>query len=295
MTLVETAHAKINVALHVRRKRDDGYHEIETVFAFAQDGDTLAASEDDTLSLAITGPFANRLSTGDDNLVLRAAEALRRQHGVATGARLVLDKRLPVASGIGGGSADAAAALRLLGRLWDVPVDPALAPALGADVPACLLSRTAWADGFGHQLRPIAPDRLAGTAMLLVNPGVPISTAAVFAGWGGIDHGPLDAADPIAAAIAGRNDLEPPARRMAPVIDELLGCLKALPGVRLARMSGSGATCFALFEDASDRDRAAEFVRTAFPRAWLLATALRERERECERSTAAVAAGNSAA
>lgn len=275
MTLVETAHAKINLALHVRARRPDGYHEIETVFAFAQDGDLLSASADEGLSLAITGPFAEGLSAGPDNLVLRAAGALRLSHRVTTGARLVLDKRLPVSSGIGGGSADGAAALRLLSRLWEVPADPSLAPGLGADVPACLFSRTAWADGFGHQLRPIIPDKLAGTPLLLVNPGVPVSTAAAFSGWDGVDRGPLDARDPLAAAIGGRNDLEAPARAIAPVIGELLELLGGMAGARLVRMSGSGATCFALFEQAVDRDRASGAVREAYPAAWQLATALR--------------------
>ncbi|HEY0270620.1 MAG TPA: 4-(cytidine 5'-diphospho)-2-C-methyl-D-erythritol kinase, partial [Sphingomonas sp.] len=153
---VETAYAKINLALHVRRRRADGYHDIETLFAFCADGDRLSAAPAGDLRLEIEGPFAAGLSAGADNLVLRAAEALREAAGVTAGARLVLDKRLPVASGIGGGSADAAAALRLLARLWRVDLPDAdmhaIAAALGADVPACLVSRACRGDGRGDAL-----------------------------------------------------------------------------------------------------------------------------------------------
>ena len=181
MQFEEPAPAKINLALHVRGKLADGRHAIETVFAFCTDGDRLAASPSDDLSLAIQGQFAAELGKGDDNLVLRAAKALRDRAGVRCGAELVLTKDLPVASGVGGGSADAAAALRLLTRLWNL--DPAhasvIAPGLGSDVPACLLSLPARGQGAGDQLTVIDLSELSGTPVLL-----PQSASAAFDGGG---------------------------------------------------------------------------------------------------------------
>jgi 4-diphosphocytidyl-2-C-methyl-D-erythritol kinase len=270
----EEAYAKINLALHVRERRPDGYHRIETIFAFAEQGDRLRAEPGERLSLAVEGPFAASLAGEGDNLVLRAARALADRFGVTAGARLLLDKRLPVASGIGGGSADAAAALRLLVRFWDLPAPEedllAIARALGADVPACLLSRSVRGDGRGDDLRPWDGVGLAGTPLLLVNPGIALSTADIFARWDGIDRGPLPD-DP----AAGRNDLEAPAVALAPVVAELLAMLGASPGARLARMSGSGATCFALFENEAARDAAAAAIGAAHPGWWRLATRLR--------------------
>jgi 4-diphosphocytidyl-2-C-methyl-D-erythritol kinase len=274
----ETAHAKLNLALHVRRRRADGYHELETLFAFCADGDRLEAGPAETLTLSISGPFGEGLSTGPDNLVLRAAEALRAAAGVSAGAALALDKRLPVASGIGGGSADAAAALRLLVRLWKVEegaVDlHAIAAGLGADVPACLLSRTCRGEGRGDALRPIAAEQLVGMPVLLVNPRVAVPTGPVFARWDGIDRGALAEGDPLAVAETGRNDLEPPARALQPVIGDVVAALSAMPGVTLARMSGSGATCFALFADAAARDAAGSCLAAEHPQWWRLATVL---------------------
>lgn len=264
----ETAYAKINLALHVRAREADGYHRIETLFAFAEDGDLLRAEEADGLSLEITGPFAGALGNGPDNLVLRAAEAL----GAGRGAALTLDKRLPIASGIGGGSADAAAALRLLRRLWSLDVsDEALAgigAGLGADVPACVYSRLLRGDGRGDRLVP-AGEEWSATPLLLVNPGVAVPTGAVFRGWDGVDRGPLG--DP----LEGRNDLEGPALAIAPVIAEVLKALRDAPGVLLSRMSGSGATSFALFANEAARDAAADALRSAQPDWWQLATRLR--------------------
>ena len=264
----EIAPAKLNLALHVRAKRPDGRHDIETVFAFCTDGDRLSAEPADALTLVVTGPFAADLGPAEDNLVLRAARALQDAAGVAPGAAIHLDKRLPVASGIGGGSADAAATLRLLTALWNV--DPAhasaVAPALGSDVPACLLSLPARGEGAGDRLTPVDLGELAGRPVLLVNPRVPLSTAEVFAGWDGQDRGPLgDWRD-------GRNDLEPAAIARAPLVATVLAWLAAQPGTDFVRMSGSGATCFALFDSEAPRDAAA----TAVPREWWhLATALR--------------------
>ncbi len=278
MILSEPAYAKINLALHIRHRRDDGYHDLETLFAFCADGDVLDAEPAPGLSLTIAGPFGEGLSAGPDNLVLRAADALRAAAGVRAGAALRLDKRLPVASGIGGGSADAAAALRLLARPWDLPpgaVDlHGIAAGLGADVPACLLSRTCRGEGRGDELLPIAAPALAGRPLLLVNPRVAVPTGPVFAGWDRQDRGALGTGEPLAAALAGRNDLEPPARLLQPVIGEVVAALAEMSGVVLARMTGSGATCFALFEDAAARDAADRAIADRHTGWWRLATHL---------------------
>lgn len=273
----EIAYAKINLALHVRRRRDDGYHEIETVFGFCEHGDVLSAVAADTTSLTITGPFAHGLST-TDNLVIRAAEAFGRP------AYFHLDKRLPVASGIGGGSADAAAALRLLARLYDAPLPEAGAMLrLGADVPACLASGTMRGEGVGEKLRsgPV----VSGVPLLLVNPGVALATAAVFAGWDGVDRGPLPhveyACDFDYIYDCGsepprlRNDLVRPALAVAPVIGEVLAALYMQSDVLMTRMSGSGATCFATFADDAARDAAHDAISAAHPGWWLMASRLR--------------------
>ena len=275
----ETAYAKINLALHVRARMADGYHALETLFAFCADGDGLTAAPADDLSLVIEGPFGEGLSAGPDNLVLRAAEALRAATGVCAGAAIRLDKRLPVASGIGGGSADAAAALRLLARLWAITVPRetlhGIAAALGADVPACVASRACRGEGRGDALDFLDDAALAGVPVLLVNPRVAVPTGPVFARWDGVDCGALADGDPLAAALAGRNDLEPPARALQPVIGAVVAALVACGGVRLARMSGSGATCFALFDDVAVRDVADAAIAAAHPGWWRLATRLR--------------------
>jgi 4-diphosphocytidyl-2-C-methyl-D-erythritol kinase len=271
---VETAFAKINLALHVRRREDDGYHAIETLFAFAEDGDRLILT--DAPGLEATGPFAAALTEGD-NLVSRAADAYAALTGQPA-AGFILDKQLPVAAGIGGGSADAAAALRLLcARDGIDPCEPgirALAAGLGADVPACLLSRSVRGEKRGDSLVPLGAVP-AGIALLLVNPMRPLATGLVFAHWNGIDRGPLPDGDPIAAARAGRNDLEPAAIAILPVIGDILTWLAARDGVLLARMSGSGATCFALFDDAASRDRAADAIAADYPDWWLMRSRLR--------------------
>jgi 4-diphosphocytidyl-2-C-methyl-D-erythritol kinase len=271
----ESAPAKINLALHVRERMPDGYHRLETIFAFARDGDVVSAVDAPDLSLRIEGPFAAGLSAGSDNLVLRAAEALRRAAGIGAGAALTLTKNLPVASGIGGGSADAAAALRLVARLWkaDVLLEP-IAVALGADVPACLAGTTLRGEGRGEILRGVDGGNLSGMPLLLINPGVPVPTGPVFAGWDGVDRGALADGDPLEAARAGRNDLEPSAIVICPVIADLLAWLQQRRGTVLARMSGSGATCFALFDRAGDLADAYGEARRDWPDAWCLATAL---------------------
>ena len=279
--LTETAYAKINLALHIRGRRADGYHSLESLFVFAADGDLLRAEPARELCLTIEGPFAHGLESGADNLVLRAANALRERAGIANGARLVLDKRLPVASGIGGGSADAAATLRVLVRLWALSIDEVdlidIALSLGSDVPACLGSRTQWVGGRGEQLRDMQLEGLGRMPMLLVNPRIPLSTGPVFARWDGVDRGPLEPSDLAALIEQGRNDLEPAAIMLAPVIADVLAELRAQPGAQLVRMSGSGATCFALFADKAARNRARAAIAAAQPAWWTMATEISER------------------
>jgi 4-diphosphocytidyl-2-C-methyl-D-erythritol kinase len=269
----EVARAKINLALHVRGREPDGYHRLETLFAFAEEGDLLSVSPAQELGLRVTGPFAVDLSAGEDNLVLRAAHALRDRYDVETGAALLLDKRLPVASGIGGGSADAAAALRLLNRFWGIFAEEdallELARPLGADVPACVLSRSCLGTGRGDELAPYLGADMAGVPLLLVNPGAAVSTADIFRRWEGRDGGPLPA-DP----AHGHNDLEAPAIAAQPIIAEVIRELAASPGATLVRMSGSGATCFALFESQAARDAAQHRIAAARPGWWLLASRL---------------------
>lgn len=274
--IVDVARAKLNLALHVRARRPDGYHELETLFAFVADGDVLTVAQADTPSLAITGPFSAGLAGEGDNLVTRAIRLYAERIAPVPPLAVVLDKRLPVASGIGGGSADAAAMLRVLARLDGIAIDdPALvavAAALGSDVPACLAGVTAIGRGRGEALEPI--EGAPGTPVLLVNPGVGVSTASVFAGWDRIDRGAMPGGTAWAIALAGRNDLEAPARAVAPVIGEVLSALAAAPGARLVRMSGSGATCFALFGTVADRAAAAASIRGARPEWWCLETVL---------------------
>ncbi|GGA52837.1 4-(cytidine 5'-diphospho)-2-C-methyl-D-erythritol kinase [Sphingomonas psychrolutea] len=272
--ITELAPAKINLALHVRARRADGYHELETLFAFVVDGDTVTLAPG-PLSLAITGPFAAGLSGEGDNLILRAARAFATAFSLPEIGAFTLDKHLPVASGIGGGSADAAAALRALAKANAIRLDDPrlfdLAAALGSDVPACLLGRTALGEGRGERLHPL--DGPVGMPTLLVNPGVAVSTAAVFKGWDGVDRGAMPDGDALSLALAGRNDLEAPARRLAPVIDDVLTELGGGNPI-LARMSGSGATCFALYASAADRAAAAARIRAAQPSWWCLETRL---------------------
>jgi len=257
--LVEAAPAKVNLFLHVTGKRADGYHLLDSLAVFPAVGDMLhaAPARAGDLTLAIDGPFAPALRDDPDNLVLRAARALAARAGIAPCGALRLTKNLPVASGIGGGSADAAAALRLLARLWQVPAaDTTLAVALGADVPVCLARRATRMQGIGETLLP-AP-LLPRCGIILVNPGVAVATPAVFRARTGGFRPPanLPSAWPTPAAMARdlaelANDLEAPAISLAPVIGDVLAALRAQPNTLLARMSGSGATCFALCPDAT--------------------------------------------
>lgn len=274
--ITEPAPAKINLALHVRARRSDGYHELETLFAFCRDGDLLSVEEAAIDRLEIVGPFAEGLST-TDNLVLTALASMRSPpFGGVPPLSITLTKNLPVAAGIGGGSADAAAMIRLLDRTYVRNGDAkelVFANAhLGADVGACIVGRTRIGRGVGADLE-MAPDDLADCPVLLVNPGDPLTTGPVFKAWDGIDRGPLPAGSAREMALAGRNDLEQPAIKLCPVIADVLAALRSTDAW-LARMSGSGATCFALYASVADRAAAAARIRAAQPSWWCLETRL---------------------
>jgi 4-diphosphocytidyl-2-C-methyl-D-erythritol kinase len=277
------APAKINLMLHVGDRRLDGFHALESLVVFADAGDMLNFEASDTLSLKVEGPFAMGLDGEGDNLVLRAARALAEYLGrEATGA-ITLTKNLPVASGIGGGSADAAAALRGLARLWGA--DPyaedlrSVAEALGSDVPVCVACRPAWMEGRGELLSPAK--KMPTSQMVLVNPGVAVPTGRVFAGLrtrrgvSAIEHPVFERETWTLVEFLKEtgNDLEAPALAIAPVIGEVLAALRAQPGAMLARMSGSGATCFALFgdDDAGAAPNAAQALKAAHPDWWITA------------------------
>lgn len=277
----ETGWAKINLALHVRGRRADGYHDIETLFAFVDDGDGIDAEFADADSLTIDGDFAEGLTAGEDNLVRRVLTLLRTRYGAdrVPPLAVTLTKRLPVAAGIGGGSADAAAMARLVRRhflpeLGDAQLARLVAP-LGADIAACVASATCLGTGTGEELSPVPELKLSGTPVLLVNPRQPVATGPVFAAWDGIDRGPLfTGADLRAQLFAGRNDLQRPATAQCPAIVDVLTELGALRPW-LARMTGSGATCFALFDAPAERDAAAAYLARSRPHWWQMAGALR--------------------
>jgi 4-diphosphocytidyl-2-C-methyl-D-erythritol kinase len=281
--LEECAPAKVNLALRLTGRRPDGYHELDSIVAFTAWADRLSFTPDRRLALEVSGPFASALADQTDNLVLRAARQLAEHAGCPPHVRIALDKRIPVAAGLGGGSADAAAALRGLSRLWRLGLQDAdllpLALDLGADVPVCLRSAPARMVGIGERLVPI---ELPVLDLVLANPNHAVSTAQVFAGLGAIaptlrpeEPIPAASADLLAWLRARGNDLEAPARRLAPVIGEVLAALGAQPGCRLARMSGSGATCFGVFDDGQAAARAARAMRQARPLWWVISTATR--------------------
>jgi 4-diphosphocytidyl-2-C-methyl-D-erythritol kinase len=280
------APAKINLYLHVTAKRADGYHTLDTAIAFAGIGDQITARPGDNLQLEIDGPFAAALlavtNNSSDNLVLKAAYALADYAGVPANAHISLTKNLPIAAGIGGGSADAAASIKALAALWHIPWDEGamhkLAATLGADVPMCLAGRTAFAGGIGERLSP-AP-ALPACGILLVNPGAALSTPDVFAARTGdfsdaarFTEPPIGAAGLAQILAARRNDLTDPATALAPVIGDVLAALDA-GGAHLARMSGSGATCFGLFDDLGAAETAAETLQADHSDWWVTATTL---------------------
>jgi len=272
------ARAKINLFLHVTGRRSDGYHLLDSLAVFADVHDAIEAQPSDTLSLTIDGPFGQALAAESDNLVLRAARALAEAAGTRPAAALRLTKNLPVASGIGGGSADAAATLRALSALWNIAIPPALPASLGADVPVCMASRACRMQGIGEILAP-AP-ALPPCGLVLVNPGVAVSTPAVFRARAA-DFSPaadLPSAWPDAAAMAEdlarlTNDLQPPAEALCPAITEVLTVLRAHSACLLARMSGSGATCFGLMQTPAQAEQTA--LALARPGWWCWGGSLR--------------------
>ncbi len=281
MPVAAFAPAKVNLYLHVTGRRVDGYHLLDSLVAFADIGDRITAEPSAALSLAVAGPEAGNLcAVGGDNLVLRAARLLADHAGIATGAALHLEKNLPVAAGIGGGSSDAAATLRALCALWRVSLGEPdllkLGARLGADVPACLCGRAVWVEGIGEIVEPAAALPPAG--ILLANPRQPLPTAAVFAARCGPFGAPGRFA-PMPAGAVGlgqilalrRNDLTDAAIALVPETADVLAGLAGLPGALIARMSGSGATCFALFADRAAAERARATVAVAQPRWWCAA------------------------
>jgi len=274
------APAKVNLTLLVTGKRPDGYHLLDSLVAFAGIGDTITARAADALTLIVDGPTAASLPEGE-NIVIKAARLLAEAAGVPLAAEIHLTKRLPVAAGIGGGSADAAATLNALSRLWQIELPPermqALALSIGADVPVCLAGRPTRMEGVGEVLTP-AP-ALPPAWLVLVNPLVPLSTPSVFkartASFSTPDpltHSPADAHALAEALGARRNDLTAPAIALLPLVGEMLAAIAAQPDCLLARMSGSGATCFGLFADEATA-RAAAAALSAHQPGWWVAPA----------------------
>ncbi len=281
------AAAKINLYLHVAGRRDDGYHHLDSLVAFAGVHDTITLAAAPDLSLVIEGPYADGLPTGDANLVLKAASRLRRASGFAGGAVIVLEKKLPAAAGLGGGSADAAAVLGGLVRLWGLDADAVgledLGLAIGADVPVCLFGQAAFVGGIGERINR-AP-ALPAAWLVLVNPGVALSTRAVFkahqqinkgggSGTGRFDDSPATASVLAEILNTRKNDLGEAAIGLQPVIGDVLDALQGCEEVLLARMSGSGATCFGLFAEAGGAARAAAELSQRYPGWWVRATPL---------------------
>lgn len=278
----EDAFAKINLTLRILGRREDGYHELRSLVSFARLGDRVTAAAADNFSLEVTGPFAKGLEGEADNLVLRAARALRGLTGVTAGAHLTLEKNLPVASGIGGGSADAAATLRALLRLWDVTPEEtalaALAASLGADVPVCLFSSSALIWGIGEKIEPLPLPR---SWFVLVNPRFVLHTSAVFRELGAPvlpeapDAPPLPAFanldDVVRWAREEGNGLEAPAIGIASRIGEVRKAIAGTADCLLARMSGSGATCFGLYPSEEAAREAANIIAAAHPDWWVAA------------------------
>lgn len=286
-TIIEAAPAKINLTLEIRGKRSDGYHELESLVAFSDLGDRLelVPGGDRSVDLCVGGPFAGVIN--EKNLVLRAAELFLAQYPQARGGRFSLDKRIPVAAGLGGGSADAAAAIRALVRASGLsPQDGELIPllaGLGADIPVCVRSQAAWMTGIGETIQPLPA--LPRMAAVLVNPRVGLATRDVFSA---LNAQPLDGETPRRAPgpfstlgqlveyLSGSsNDLERPARRLAPVIDDVLIALARTQGCLLARLSGSGPTCFGLYETEQEAEHAAERIRQENAAWWVTPTTLR--------------------
>jgi 4-diphosphocytidyl-2-C-methyl-D-erythritol kinase len=291
--LTEDARAKVNLTLRVNGRRGDGFHDLESVVAFCDCADRLTLTPGPELSLTMTGPLASACGETSDNLVLKAAQLLGGSVAGLKVGSFALEKILPVAAGIGGGSADAAAALRLLARLNDLALDDErlrkVALATGADVPVCLASRACDMTGVGETLMWLSPPKMP---CVLVNPCIPVATKDVFEALG-LRHGELlvGATDVVMqgsswpeeggsleewveALATGSNDLEAPATKIQPVIGVVISALNATNGAWLARMSGSGATCFALYENTADAKRAADKILREHPEWWVHAGVL---------------------
>jgi len=270
MAVAEFAPAKVNLFLHVTGRRADGYHLLDSLVVFAGVGDEVTVAPADDLSLTLDGPGAEGLAAEADNLVLRAARALAAEAGIVPRAHIRLTKRLPIAAGLGGGSADAAATLRALERLWGLRADlPRIAAGIGADVPACIRSRPCRMGGIGEVLG--AAPALPRFGLVLANPGVALATPAVFRARGGpfsapaqLPEGWTDAAALARGLAPLTNDLQPAAQSLCPAVTATLAALRALPGCLLARMSGSGATCFAILPTPEDAAAAAAML----PASW---------------------------
>jgi 4-diphosphocytidyl-2-C-methyl-D-erythritol kinase len=266
------APAKVNLTLHVTGQRDDGYHLLDSLVVFTDAGDIITAAPADDLTLTVSGPFSQGVPTDHTNLILRAAETLRRVRGVIKGAAITVEKHLPNAAGLGGGSSDAATTLKLLADLWDVPPLPASAPevlTLGADVPVCLRNPAPTRmKGIGDVLAPVA--KLPNCALVLVNPKVAVPTSAVFDGLAIKQNASMDAvphdlnfADFAAWLALQRNDLQQPAISSAPAVKTAIDRLNKIPTIAFAGMSGSGATCFGLTKDMADARHAARVLQVA--------------------------------
>ncbi len=276
------APAKVNLTLHVTGQRADGYHLLDSLVVFADVADEISVRPADDLTLTVSGPFAEGVPIDDSNLILRAAKALRSARGVTAGAALHLAKTLPHAAGIGSGSSDAAATLRLLADFWDVPelgVDDPAVLALGADVPVCLAGPAPYRmAGIGEELSPWPA--LPTAALVLVRPDVAVPTGPVFAGLATKNGAPMDVAPDLDFASFAhwlstqRNDLQPPAIDLVPEIGAVIAALESQDGVAFAGMSGSGATCFGLVSDIADATAVADALRKSYPNYWIAAGAL---------------------
>lgn len=293
MKILCRAPAKINLALHVTGQRDDGYHLLDTLVVFTALGDELVLSTPDGLvedQLEISGPFCDDLSNDGSNLVLRAVSLLREvliTRGIAAPAvHIELQKSLPVSSGIGGGSADAAATLRGLKKLWNFHFDDVIlniAKRLGADVPMCLQSCTLRARGVGDEITVM--DSVGDFHLLLVNPGVNIATMDIFSSLANKNNPGMELSNsPSAGMLSGtRNDLQEPAISRAPIIQNVLEAIAELPQIRFTRMSGSGATCFGIFETAEAADSAKITLANQHPKWWAMSTKLIDDKEELDR------------
>jgi len=291
--VIYQAPAKLNLFLHITGKRADGYHLLESLVAFTAFGDAVEIVPDAELSLAVEGEFAHLLPVvGDDNLIMRAARLLRQKSAGAGGAKIILRKSIPVGAGLGGGSTDAACVLRALAALWKVELQARDFATLGSDIPACLAAMPAWVGGVGEQVRPVA--MATGAWVVLVNPRMPLLTAEVY---GRVSDARCQVSDKkefssdtrhpapdtissfdtlLSLLCSTRNDLEAPALELMPVIGDILAAVRATEGCALARMSGSGATCFGLYRSENEARQAAEYIRKTHPLWWCVATNIKE-------------------